>query len=157
MSAMRGIPNTVPVTSSWNRVSRRATVCPRLTKTASPQRIQLMPRVPMKEGMRSFVLQIPLTNPATPPRPSVMGRIQRPTSFALNLLRRSSPTNTTHNATTPSTDRSIPPRTTTWWTPTAMIVGIAARLRMTWRFAGLRNLPRVPMAKMAITIIRERI
>ena len=116
-----------------------------------------MPRVAMNEGMRSLVLQIPLTNPATPPMPNVIGTIQRPTLFALTLFCMSRPTNTTHRATTPSTERSIPPRTTTWWTPTAMIVGIAARLKMTWRFARDRNLPRVPMAKMAMTIMSERI
>jgi hypothetical protein len=68
----------------------------------------------MNDGIFNLVLSNPFTIPAMPPNPTVMGIIQSPTSLEFILLCARNPTKTTHNATTPSTDKSIPPKTTTW-------------------------------------------
>ena len=96
------------------------------------------------------MLKMPLRNRPHPRYPG-MGTIHRPMSLALNLFDEQADEHNAqgHHALHGEVD---PAKTTTWCRPTAMMAGIAARLRMTWRLATERNLPRVPMAKMATTI-----
>src|SRR5690349_10840534 len=68
IKARCGIPNRVPLTNPLRGFVSKGTVCPLLTKTANPQRTQLIPKVVIKEGILSLVFNTPLTAPARPPK-----------------------------------------------------------------------------------------